>query len=177
MLLVIKMKNFKNSVDNKLCGSAKAVLCPNCCQSGCLKPFPFLSFPGCSSPPQTSVKLFFPIILSFTCRYWIPGLWQFLRTQYTGPATDRIFFSHFAELFPKVLYLLELYLPVKWKQHTSPNDTSSMLSFSLKCMMGEGFNTKHFSGREGLEHKGCSPASAWLRMLEERRTGVGSVKA
>lgn len=87
------------------------------------------------------------------------------------------FLFHFAELFPKVLYLLELYLPVKWKQHTSPNYTSSMLSFSLKCMMGEGFNTKHFSGREGLEHKGCSPASASLRMLEETRTGVGSVKA
>lgn len=102
MLLVIKMKNFKkNSVDNKLCGSAKAVLCPNCCQSGCLKPSPFLSFPGCSSPPQTSVKLFFPIILSFTCRYWIPGLCQFLRTQYTGPATDRIFFSILLNSFQK----------------------------------------------------------------------------
>lgn len=45
MLLVIKMKNSKmNSVDNKLCGSAKAVLCPNCCQLGCLKPSPFLFF-------------------------------------------------------------------------------------------------------------------------------------
>lgn len=107
MLWVIKMTNSKmNRVNHKLWGSAKAVFRPNCCQSGCLKPSPFLSFPGCSSPPQTSGKLFFPIILSFTCHCWILGLWQFLRTQYTGPATDRIFFfPHFTELFPKVLFL------------------------------------------------------------------------
>lgn len=127
MSWVIKMTNSKmNSVNPKLWGSAKAVFRPNCCQSGCLKPSPFLPFPGCSSPPQTSGKLFFPIILPFTCHYWIPGLWQFLKTQYPGPATDQIFFPILLNSFQQSYICLELYVLGRWKQHTSPSDTSSV---------------------------------------------------